>query len=635
MIEGREHGRGTGTHRDDDLLVGDRGAVACGKHARDRGCASTVDLDLVVSRERNRAFEPFGVRQQADLHEDAFEFDRVVGLVVAISVRESGDLLAVADDLGGHGAEDDVDVRQAAKLVLQHFVGSHLVGELEQGDVVDDAGQADRRFDTGVPATDHGGALALVERAVAVRTVGNASVGIFLFTGHAHVAPAGTGRDDDRACRQRGTALELDVVVAAEFGGRIGLGCPLSGDDVDVVLLDVLFQCRGQLGAFGVGDRHEVLDAECVEQLPAELVGDHGGTHALAGGVDGSRRAGRTTADDEDVERILCIDSLHRTVGAAGIDLGDQFFERHASLAEALAVAEHRGNRHHFTSGDFVLEVGTVDGDVGDVGIDDAHQVERLHHVGAVLARERHERLEVMRAFDGANLIEQFRIGGGGVSADLEECEHQGGELVAEGNPGEGDEHRGVVLAHDAEGRAAFVGALEVDGDVGGQVAQLTEQFGDLRTGRALIERCDQFNRLHDLRKVGAKRLGELGVEDHDQILPTRSSDGASVASPSSHLAGQTSFGFARTYCAAFTLRRSSVAERPMLPALISTIWILPSGSITKVPRSASPSSSIITPKLRVMTPVGSPTIGYVILLMVSEASCHALWVKCLSVDTA
>jgi hypothetical protein len=33
--------------------------------------------------------------------------------------------------------------------------------------------------------------------------------------------------------------------------------------------------------------------------------------------------------------------------------------------------------------------------------------------------------------------------------------------------------------------------------------------------------------------------------------------------------------------------------------------------------------------------PVGSPIIGYVIFLMVSEASCQALWVKCVSVDTA
>src|SRR6185312_9906059 len=60
------------------------------------------------------------------------------------------------------------------------------------------------------------------------------------------------------------------------------------------------------------------------------------------------------------------------------------------------------------------------------------------------------------------------------------------------------------------------------------------------------------------------------------QILPTRSSDGARVFSPSFHLAGQTSFGWALTYWAAFTLRSSSLASRPIPPALISMIWILP-----------------------------------------------------------
>jgi hypothetical protein len=91
----------------------------------------------------------------------------------------------------------------------------------------------------------------------------------------------------------------------------------------------------------------------------------------------------------------------------------------------------------------------------------------------------------------------------------------------------------------------------------------------------------------------------------------------------------------AATYWAALTLRSSSEASRPMPPALISMIWILPCGSMTKVPRSARPASSIITPKLRVMAPVGSPIIGYLILPMVSEVSCQALCVKWVSVDTA
>ncbi len=45
--------------------------------------------------------------------------------------------------------------------------------------------------------------------------------------------------------------------------------------------------------------------------------------------------------------------------------------------------------------------------------------------------------------------------------------------------------------------------------------------------------------------------------------------------------------------------------------------------------------SDYLTPiLLMVMSPVGSPIMVYWILPMVSEESCQALWVKCVSVDT-
>ena len=47
--------------------------------------------------------------------------------------------------------------------------------------------------------------------------------------------------------------------------------------------------------------------------------------------------------------------------------------------------------------------------------------------------------------------------------------------------------------------------------------------------------------------------------------------------------------GASRTYWAALTLRSSSAALRPMPSAVISMNWMTPSGSITKVPRSARP----------------------------------------------
>jgi hypothetical protein len=106
------------------------------------------------------------------------------------------------------------------------------------------------------------------------------------------------------------------------------------------------------------------------------------------------------------------------------------------------------------------------------------------------------------------------------------------------------------------------------------------------------------------------------------------------VAAPGFHLAGHTSFGWLATNCAACTLRTSSSALRPMPLSWISAILTKSSGLTTNVPRYASPSSSMYTPKARASRPVGSASMGYLIFLMVSEASCHALCVKCVSVLT-
>jgi hypothetical protein len=60
--------------------------------------------------------------------------------------------------------------------------------------------------------------------------------------------------------------------------------------DVDLVFLDVLLQRHGELGAFGVLHRDEVLDGKRVEHLAAEALGHHAGADALARGVDRRRR---------------------------------------------------------------------------------------------------------------------------------------------------------------------------------------------------------------------------------------------------------------------------------------------------------------------------------------------------------
>jgi hypothetical protein len=63
-----------------------RSCVAGGEHAGHRGLAAVVDHDLAARRQLDRtgALQPLGVRQQADLDEDALELDvaprRAVGV---------------------------------------------------------------------------------------------------------------------------------------------------------------------------------------------------------------------------------------------------------------------------------------------------------------------------------------------------------------------------------------------------------------------------------------------------------------------------------------------------------------------------------------------------------------------------
>src|SRR5690606_20203900 len=219
------------------------------------------------------------------------------------------------------------------------------------------------------------------------------------------------------------------------------------------------------------------------------------------------------------------------------------------------------------------------------------------------------------------------------------------------------------------ERRLARVVAV-ADGDPVGSRSDVAQQFAELARLVAVVQRRDEFDRLLQLLHVGHQLGLEVCVEHgcgsvvrngggcpgrcardgaagqwepaaggegrvgSGQILPTRSSDGFSVFSPSFHFAGHTSPGCAATYCAALTLRSRSPASRPMPSAVTSIAWMMPSGSTTKVARSARPWPSRMFSKLLVITPAGSPIIVYLILPIASEVSCQALCEKWVSVET-
>ena len=185
------------------------------------------------------------------------------------------------------GRGDDGDVG-SLQLALQHIVGTQLAVELEQGDVLDQAGQVDRRFHAGVAATDHRHALALEQRAIAMRAIGHALVAVLVLAGHVHLPPARAGGQDHRPAFQGGAVGQLDLDHAT--GGAQLLGA-LQVHDIDLVLTHVLLELRDQPGAFGFGYRDEILDRHRVQHLATEAFGNHAGADALASRIDRPRRA--------------------------------------------------------------------------------------------------------------------------------------------------------------------------------------------------------------------------------------------------------------------------------------------------------------------------------------------------------
>src|SRR3546814_2696829 len=96
----------------------------------------------------------------------------------AVAIAQADDLLAIAEHFGRQRRCDDGDVRQAAQFRLQHRVGAQLAIEFDQRHMRDEPREVDRRLDPRIAAADHRDALALEQRAVAVRAIGDTLVAI-------------------------------------------------------------------------------------------------------------------------------------------------------------------------------------------------------------------------------------------------------------------------------------------------------------------------------------------------------------------------------------------------------------------------------------------------------------------------
>ncbi|MPM17427.1 hypothetical protein SDC9_63816 [bioreactor metagenome] len=513
MLEGAQRRRGAGPLGDDDLLERDGGAVAGAVDAGDARRALLVDDDLAARRQLDRALQPLGVGQQADLDEDAVDRQGVQLAGPAVLVLQPGHLRTVAVDLGGPRGGDDVGVGQAVQLAQQDIVGLQLIEELDHGHVFGDTGQVDGGLDPGVAAADHGDRLALEQRAVTVRAERDALVAVVGLTGDAQRTPPGAGRQDDGAGLQAPAAVELDGVQLA-VEARDQPGGPDTGDLVDVVRAHVLAVRGAELGALGVDLRDVVLDGHRVEHLAADAVARHAGADALAGGVDRRRGTGRAAADDEHLVRGARVE----LVGGAGrgvvVEALDELLHVGPPGAPLLPVQVDGRAGEDAPLLDLVLEERPLDGDVLDPRVQDGHRVQRLDDRRAVLAGQRHVRDELVVTVEVLDRRDRLGVLLDRHATDLQQRQDQRAELVAHRDAGEPD---GDVRPRpgDGEGGATLV---VVGADVGDQIRQagdLVEQLGQLTRLRTVVQGADELDGLGDLRQVLLLQLGLEGGVEH------------------------------------------------------------------------------------------------------------------------
>jgi hypothetical protein len=174
----------------------------------------------------------------------------------------------------------------------------------------------------------------------------------------------------------------------------------------------------------------------------------------------------------------------------------------HAALAEGLAVQEDGGHRHDLARLDFRLEERAVDRDVGDVRVQHRHQVQRLHHVRAVLAAQREIGLEMIVALERLDLIDQIGLDLRRMAADVQQGEHQRGELVAQGQAGE-THARIARRAVDGERRPARIIAALYERHLVGSRSHVVQKREHLLRLGALIDGGDQLDGLAQVREIG------------------------------------------------------------------------------------------------------------------------------------
>jgi hypothetical protein len=120
-------------------------------------------------------------------------------------------------------------------------------------------------------------------------------------------------------------------------------------------------------------------------------------------------------------------------IGGTGIDLGEDFFQRHAAVAEQFTIQVNtagtamiwRSFTSSWNSAPSIMVVRRPGSG--------RHQVECLHHVRAVVAGQRDDRSRNSNRLQRLDLFDHIRLDLGRVAAHLQQGQHQRGEFMPHG----------------------------------------------------------------------------------------------------------------------------------------------------------------------------------------------------------
>ena len=227
-----------------------------------------------------------------------------------------------------------------------------------------------------------------------------------------------------------GTVGQCDFSQVAGLGGRLECRGRVGAEHIHAVMAHVFLQGRGQFGAFGFLNGDQVFNAQGVQNLAAQAFGQQAGANAFARRVNGRGRTGRAAAHHQHVVRRLVLQGGCRAGGNTGIELAEDVADIHAATAQQLPVVKDHGHGHDLARLHFVLKQCAVNHGHAHVRVVHGHEGERLHHIGAVLARQAHEHVKRVRAGQLLNLADGLRIDLGRVAARPQQRQHQRGKFM-------------------------------------------------------------------------------------------------------------------------------------------------------------------------------------------------------------